>query len=85
MNLRELQTELLAAPDLAAQLAVLHELASGEGVDELLGDIAKDDGLPVRVRREAALLLAGIGGEVAYQTFLDLLDSEEEDIRLAAL
>ena len=85
-SLQELKGVIASSSDLRSQLAALNELASreGEAVDAL-AEIANDLALPVRVRREAALLLANRPGEVAYETLLGLLEAGETDLRLAAV
>ena len=72
--------------DLGVRLIALNELAAlgYPAVVPALAGIANDQALPVRVRRQALLLLAGKPGEVALDTMVSMLQSDEEDLRLAA-
>ena len=86
----ELISELVAAvsggSDLGPRLIALNELAALENraAGRALAGIAKDIALPVRVRRQALLLLAGKPSALSRETMVAMLQSEQEGLRLAA-
>ena len=84
--IRGLVEAVAGGTDLGPRLIALNELAALEsrGVDAALAGIANDTALPLRVRRQALLLLAGKPGALARETMAAMLQSEEEDLRLAA-
>lgn len=83
-------SELVAAisdgGDLSSRLTVMNELAAlpYRAVDQALAGIANDSSLPVRVRRQALLLHAGKPSALSRETMVAMLQSKEEDLRLAA-
>lgn len=73
--------------DLGTRLIALNELAALDfrAVGPALAGIADDPALPVRVRRQALLLLADKPGEGIREALVAMLDSEEVSLRLAAV
>ena len=83
----ELVAAVLAGSELGPRLTALNELAvlNNRAVGPALAGIAKDPALPVRVRRQALLLLAGKPSALSRETMVvAMLQSEQEDLRLAA-
>jgi len=85
-NLEELMAAITGEAELSSRLVALNELAAGAGeaVELTLAAIVNDPTLPLRMRRQALLLLSGKPGEVAFETLASLLYAEEVDLRLAA-
>lgn len=86
-SLQDLLLVVSGEGDLPSRLGALHELAArdGSGVETALETVASNISLPVRVRREAILLMSGKPCNATHRTLLANLRSDLVDLRIAAI
>ena len=82
----ELVAAVSAGSELGPRLTALNELAAldDRSVIGALAGMAKDTSLPLRLRQQALLLLAGKPHALSRETMVDMLQSEQENLRLGA-
>lgn len=82
----ELVAAVSAGSELGPRLSALNELAAldDRSVIWALAGMAKDTSLPLRLRQQALLLLAGKPNALSRETMVDMLQSEQENLRLGA-
>ena len=82
----ELVAAVSAGSELGPRLTALNELAALDDMSVIwaLAGMAKDTSLPLRLRQQALLLLAGKPNALSRETMVDMLQSEQENLRLGA-
>ena len=82
----ELVAAVSAGSELGPRLSALNELAALDDMSVIwaLAGMAKDTSLPLRLRQQALLLLAGKPHALSRETMVDMLQSEQENLRLGA-